>query len=71
MGRNKLFEWLRNNKYLMKNNIPYQNYIDNHYFEIVEYSVKTPYGDKLVVKTLITGRGQIKLLEKIRKEINN
>lgn len=71
MGRNKLYEWLRENKYLMKNNIPYQNYIDNGYFEIVEYSVKTPYGDKLVVKTLITGRGQIKLLEKLRKEINN
>lgn len=71
MGRNKLFEWLRSNKYLMKNNIPYQNYIDSHYFEIVEYSVKTPYGDKLVVKTLITGKGQIKLLEKLRKEINN
>ena len=70
MGRNKLFEWLRENKYLM-NNIPYQNYIDNGYFEIIEYSVKTPYGDKLVVKTLITGKGQIRILERLRKEINN
>ena len=30
IGRNKLFEWLRDNGYLMKNNIPYQKYIDNN-----------------------------------------
>ena len=71
IGRNKLFEWLRDNGYLMKNNIPYQKYIDNNYFEIVEYTYKTPYGEKLTTKTLITGLGQVKIIEKLRKEINN
>ena len=71
IGRNKLFEWLRDNGYLMKSNIPYQKYIDNNYFEIVEYTYKTPYGEKLTTKTLITGLGQIKIIEKLRKEINN
>ena len=71
IGRNKLFEWLRDNGYLMKNNVPYQKYIDNNYFEIVEYTYKTSYGEKLTTKTLITGLGQIKIIEKLRKEINN
>lgn len=71
IGRNKLFEWLRDNGYLMKNNVPYQKYIDNNYFEIVEYTYKTSYGEKLTTKTLITGLGQIKIIEKLRKELNN
>lgn len=70
LGRNKLFEWLRDNKYLMKDNKPYQKYIDNGYFEIIEYSYNTPYGSKFGIKTLITGIGQIKIIEKLRKENN-
>ena len=70
LGRNKLFEWLRDNKYLMKDNKPYQKYIDNGYFEIIEYSYNTPYGSKFGIKTLITGIGQIKIIEKLRKEDN-
>lgn len=68
MGRNKLFEFLRENKYLMKNNQPYQRYIDNGYFEIIEYNKKTPYGDKIFTKTLITGLGQIKIIETLRNK---
>ena len=34
LGRNKLFSWLRGNKIVMENNIPYQKYIDNGYFTI-------------------------------------
>lgn len=71
MGRNKLFKWLRGNKYLMESNVPYQKYIDNNYFELIEYSYKTPYGEKLTTKTLITGLGQIKIIEKLRKELVN
>ena len=67
LGRNQLFEWLRDNKYLMKNNVPYQQYIDNGYFKVIEQIYKTPYGNKINVKTLITPIGQIKLIEKLRK----
>ena len=70
LGRNKLFDWLRINKYLMNNNVPYQTYIDNGYFEVVEYTYNTPYGSKLGTKTLVTGKGQIKLVEKLRKEFS-
>lgn len=72
MGRNRLFDWLRSNRYLMKDNVPYQKYIDNKFFEVIEYSFNTPYGEKLKTKTLVTGLGQIKLVEKLRNEqINN
>ena len=67
LGRNQLFNWLRDNKYLMKNNIPYQQYIDNGYFKVIEQPYKTPYGNKINVKTLINPIGQIKLIEKLRK----
>ena len=70
LGRNKLFDWLRTNKYLMKNNVPYQTYIDNGYFEVVEYTYSTLFGDKLGIKTLVTGKGQIKLVEKLKKEFS-
>ena len=67
LGRNQLFEFLRDNKYLMKNNIPYQKYIDNGYFKVIEQIYKTPYGNKINVKTLINPIGQIRLIEKLRK----
>ena len=67
-GRNKLFEHLRNEKYLMKDNTPYQKYIDMGIFEIKEYTYNTPYGIKTGVKTLISGKGQVYLIEKLRKE---
>ena len=68
-GRNKLFEHLRNEKYLMKDNTPYQKYIDLGIFEIKEYTYNTPYGIKNSIKTLVTSKGQIYLVEKLRKEI--
>ena len=67
-GRNKLFEHLRNEKYLMNDNTPYQKYIDLGIFEIKEYTYNTPYGIKTGVKTLISGKGQVYLIEKLRKE---
>lgn len=70
LGRNKLFEWLRNNKLLMKDNTPYQQYIDNGVFTVKEGTFNTVYGDRPYTKTLITGRGQIYITERIKKENN-
>lgn len=67
-GRNKLFEWMRDNGYLRKNNEPYQQYMDMGLFDVKEYTYKTPYGEKLSNKTLLTGKGQIYFVEKLRKE---
>ncbi|HBJ1650322.1 TPA: phage antirepressor KilAC domain-containing protein [Clostridium botulinum] len=68
LGRNKLFEWLRNNTYLRANNEPYQRYIDMNIFVTTEKVIKTPYGDKLTFQTFVTPKGQIYLVEKLRKE---
>ena len=70
IGRNKLFAYLRDNKILMNNNLPYQKYIDNKWFIVIETVKHTPYGDKTFTKTLVTGKGQIKIVEMIR-EANN
>ena len=51
---------------IMKNNIPYQKYVDNGYFEVIEVVKATPWGDKVFAKTLITGKGQIYLVQKLR-----
>lgn len=68
IGRNRLFEWLRNNKYLMINNTPYQKYLENKYFKVKEVIKTTAYGVKTFPKTLITGKGQVVLVEKLRTE---
>lgn len=71
IGRNRLFSWLRENKYLMRNNIPYQKYLDNGYFEVIETIKETAYGSRVFTKTLVTGKGQIFLVEKLRNEFSD
>ena len=68
IGRNRLFEWLRKKEILMKNNMPYQRYIDGGYFQVKESVYETPYGSKTQQTTYITGKGQIYITEKLRKE---
>jgi phage antirepressor YoqD-like protein len=63
LGQNKLFDWLRKNKYLMSNNIPYQQYIDNGYFKVIEWVLEKKNEAKF--KTLITGKGQEYISSKI------
>ncbi len=36
IGQNRLFQWLRQKKILMRSNKPYQRYIDRGYFEVIE-----------------------------------
>lgn len=56
-GRNKLFAFLRDSEVLMKNNLPYQRYLDAGYFEVRE--VSTQRGDLTVnvTQTLVTPKG--------------
>ncbi|BCD61708.1 phage antirepressor protein [Nitratiruptor phage NrS-5] len=65
IGEKRAFNWLRENGYLMKNNEPYQKWIDAGYFERVARTIATTKGTKEVFTTYITGKGQIKLGEKI------
>ena len=69
IGRNRLFEYLRKNKILMSNNLPYQSYLAKKWFEVIEITKQTAYGTKMFSKTLVTGKGQVGIVELLRKEI--
>lgn len=58
LGRNKLFDVLRNKGILMLNNQPYQKYVDAGYFRTIESSYTTPDGSTHVnIKTVVYQRG--------------
>ncbi|MBO3445851.1 phage antirepressor KilAC domain-containing protein [Clostridium sp. CCUG 7971] len=68
IGRNRLFSWLRDNGYLIKNgkdkNIPKQVYVEQGLFKVSESIVKTSEGEIISATTLITGKGQLYFLGK-------
>lgn len=63
VGRNKLFKMLRDAKILMLDNNPYQQYVNQGYFKVVEV---TTTGDKIFVVTKATNKG----IEFICKRLN-
>ena len=64
IGRNRLFQFLRDNDILMNNNQPYQQYIDRGYFRTIEQKYTKPDGTTHInIKTLVYQRG----LDYIRK----
>ena len=68
MGRNNLLKWLREKKYIMKDNMPYERYMD--WFEVTEKVMKTAFGIKIFPVVMITGKGQIRLANILRKEFS-
>ena len=57
IGRNKLFEFLRDEKILMYNNQPYQKYIDQGYFRVVEQKFEKNGEVCINIKTLVFQKG--------------
>ena len=58
IGRNKLFEILRQKKVLNERNQPYQKYVDCGYFRIIETSFNLPDGtQKINLKTVVFQKG--------------
>lgn len=68
IGRNRLIKWLKEKKILKDNRTPYQTYIDRGYFDVVETKKETVYGVLIFPKTVITGKGQLWVIEKLRAE---
>lgn len=71
IGRNRLFDWLRQHKYIMDKEHkyePYQTWLNRGIFVTKEYSYRTAYGYETQTKILVTGKGQIYLIEKLRSE---
>lgn len=65
VGRNRVFKWLRDEKYLMIDNLPYQKWIEAGYFEVIPQIIVTPKGNKERFTTRITAKGQVALSVKI------
>lgn len=63
LGRNKLFEWLRDNRILDSNNIPYQKYMK--YFSVANIPTGNGYVN---YKTMIKPNGIGYLIKKLEKD---
>lgn len=71
IGRNNLFEFLRNKKVLQQDNIPYQKYIDSGYFRVIETKYTIPSGEtKISLKTLVLQKG-VAYINKLLRESEN
>lgn len=58
IGRNKLFDFLRENKILMSNNVSYQKFCDCEYFRVIETKYNKPDGSTHIgLKTLVYQKG--------------
>lgn len=77
IGQKRLFDWMRENGYLIKNgtskNMPTQKAMDLKLFEIKERTVNNPDGSVRITKTTkVTGKGQSYFINKflvVRKEV--
>ena len=69
LGRNNLFNKLRELKILMDGNLPYQQYMNAGWFEVVEITYERSGTLYVSTKTLVTGKGQITLVRKLRKAL--
>lgn len=72
IGQKRLFEWLRQNGYLIKSgsskNMPTQKSMDLHLFEVKESTVQNPDGSVRVTRTpKCTGEGQVYFINKFLK----
>lgn len=69
IGQKRLFEWLRQNGYLIKSgsskNMPMQRYVEQGLFEVKESSVCNSDGSVRITKTTkVTGKGQLYFINK-------
>ncbi len=67
IGRNKLFEFLREEKILMSDNRPYQKYIDQEYFRVVEQKYEKNGDTYINLKTLVFQKGVDFIRRKLQK----
>ena len=72
IGQNRLFKWLREKGYLMRNsNMPTQRAMDLGLFEVIERTINRPDGSSLITRTSkVTGKGQVYFVNKFLKEVS-
>lgn len=69
IGRNTLFDILRRQGILQRDNMPFQTYVDRGYFRVVESKWNAPNGDvKVNYKTVVYQKG-IEYISKILRDL--
>lgn len=73
IGQKRLFQWMRDNGYLIKSgssyNMPTQRYVEHGLFEIKESNVQNPDGSVRITRTTkVTGKGQVYFVNKFLVE---
>lgn len=73
IGEKRLFQWLRENGYLSDKKVngnftnePYQRFVKQGLFKVIEQTYTTPFGIRLSKKIMITGKGQIYFINKLK-----
>lgn len=75
IGQNRLFEWMRNNGYLVKQhgeswNLPTQRSMDGKWLEVKERVVENKDGSTRITRTTkVTGKGQVYFVNKFLSEV--
>lgn len=69
-GRNNLFEFLRENKILQNNNVPYQRYVDNGWFRVIEQKYMKNGEPVVTTKTLVYQKGVDAIRKMLKGDIN-
>lgn len=75
IGQKRLFEWLRENNFLIKSgtsrNMPKQRYVEQGLFEVKESNIQNPDGSVRITRTpKVTGKGQIYFVNKFLSKEN-
>ncbi len=70
IGRNRLFKWLRKNRILMSDNLPYQKFIDRGYFAVKETVFEVDSMTRTYQQTFVTGKGQRFIIGLLKKYYN-
>lgn len=76
IGQNRLFEWLRQNGYLVKcgssRNMPTQSSMELGLFQVKENTINNPDGSVRIIRTTkVTGKGQIYFINLFKEEKQN
>lgn len=73
IGQKRLFEWLRDNNFLIKSgasrNMPQQRFVEQGLFEVKESNIQNPDGSVRITRTTkVTGKEQIYFINKFLAE---
>jgi len=69
-GPNKLFQFLREEGMLLRNNLPYQSHLDAGHFRVVEKCFRDEHGERnTYTRTLVTGKGLIYIQKRLQSTL--